>query len=84
VKIYQLLAARSEATEDEFAYASLCEEGIKLYWQREWASARERFRAVLTARPDDRPAQIMAERCASYEKHPPADDWQGIITMATK
>ena len=84
VKIYQLLAPRSEATEDELAFVSLCEEGMKLYLRREWASARECFKGALAARPADRPAQILAERCASYEKEPPADDWQGVITMSTK
>jgi adenylate cyclase len=84
VKIYQLLATRGEATEDELAFVSLCEEGVRLYLQRDWMKARELFLAVLAASPADRPAQIMAERCAAYEMNPPSADWQGVITMSTK
>ena len=84
VKIYELLAARSEAAKDEVAFVSLCEDGMEHYLGRNWAAAQDRFQAALTARPADRPAQKLAERCAAYEKTPPPADWQGVTAMSTK
>ncbi|MCX6892699.1 MAG: adenylate/guanylate cyclase domain-containing protein [Verrucomicrobiota bacterium] len=84
VKIYELLAARSEAAKDEVAFVSLCEEGMEHYLGRNWAAARDCFQAALAARPDDRPTQILTERCAAYEKNPPPAGWQGVTAMSTK
>ena len=63
---------------------ALCEAGTWLYLQREWARAREQFLAALAARPGDRPARMLAERCVAYESNPPPADWQGVVAMATK
>ena len=84
MKIYELLAARSEAAKDEVAFVSLCEDGMEHYLGRNGAAAQDRVQAALTARPADRPAQMLAERCAAYEKTPPPADWQGVTAMSTK
>jgi class 3 adenylate cyclase len=84
VKIYELLAARSEAAASELAWVALCETGTRLYLRRQWSQARAQFLAALEAKPGDQPARMLAERCAAYESNPPPADWQGLVVMASK
>ncbi|MFA7003068.1 MAG: adenylate/guanylate cyclase domain-containing protein [Verrucomicrobiia bacterium] len=84
VRIYELLVEKDRAGQDALAFVSLCEEGMRLYLCREWAKAGEVFRTVLQARPDDQPAQTLAERCVAYEKDPPPPDWNGVTIMQEK
>ncbi|MBI5685071.1 MAG: hypothetical protein HZC54_08310 [Verrucomicrobia bacterium] len=84
VKIYELLVEKDGAGQDDLAFVSLCEEGMRLYLRREWAKAEECFRTVLQVRPDDQPAQMLVERCVAYEKAPPPPDWNGVTIMQEK
>lgn len=84
VRIYELLVEKINAGPDDLALVSLCEEGMRLYLRREWAKASECFRAVLQAKPGDQPAQVMVERCTTYEEQPPPPDWNGVMIMQKK
>lgn len=84
VGIYELLIEKDQAGQDQLAFVSLCEEGMKSYLRREWTKAEECFRAVLQTRPDDQPAQMLVARCVTYGKTPPPADWNGVTIMQEK
>ena len=60
------------------------EHGVRLYRERNWMAALQRFAKVLETWPKDGPSWTYAERCLYYRDHPPDDTWDGIWTMATK
>jgi class 3 adenylate cyclase/HAMP domain-containing protein len=59
-------------------------EGMELFYRREFAEARKRFLAAGTLREGDVPSAIQANRCAQLEKNPPGEAWTGIVEMTEK
>ena len=58
--------------------------GIAAYRRRAWREAMDRFAAVLHHCPWDGPARMYLERCETYLRVPPPEDWGGVWTMVTK
>jgi adenylate cyclase len=48
------------------------------YAARRWDAAVEAFESVLSQKPDDGPSQMYIERCWSFERSPPPEDWDGV------
>ena len=63
---------------------ALYNEGLERYRRREWEAAKHMFDEALQQRADDGPARIYRERCAYFEQHPPADDWDGVWDLTRK
>lgn len=58
--------------------------GIDLYAERDFAAAAERFRSVLSALPDDRPAEIYLALCEQHLAAPPPEDWDAALRLTEK
>lgn len=63
---------------------ALYNEGLDRYRRRDWEAARRMFEEALRQRPDDGPAKVYSERCAYFEQHPPAADWDGVWDLKDK
>ncbi len=59
-------------------------EGLKLYKERKWEEALEKFQKALEIKPDDGPSKLYIERCKHFIENPPPEDWDGVFTMTTK
>src|SRR5262249_22760980 len=59
-------------------------QGMELYFNRQFAQALDVFNQVLTLLPGDDNAQEMRERCEEYRHDPPGPDWDGVKKMKTK
>ncbi len=59
-------------------------EGIKYYFDRNFAEAVVAFKKVLNKNPHDKAASIYLESAAKYVVHGVTDTWQGIDTMESK
>lgn len=81
VAIYELLAARHEATSEQLEMA----QRFHLAWQefraRRFDKARELF-AVSADR--DRLSKLCVARCEDLIRNPPPEDWEFIIELDTK
>ena len=58
--------------------------GIQEYQQHNWSSALGYFKQALHANSDDGVSAMYVQRCEHFLSHPPADDWDGVWTMAEK
>ena len=58
--------------------------GIALYKKREWERAIQEFEKSLELDADDGPTKIYIDRCKSFQKNPPPEDWDGVFTITTK
>jgi tetratricopeptide (TPR) repeat protein len=58
--------------------------GLALYKKRQFDMAISEFRKALEIHPDDGPSHLYIERCETFIKSPPPEDWDGVYTMTTK
>jgi class 3 adenylate cyclase len=57
---------------------------MKLYCNRSFKEAAEKFKEVLTILPGDFNAENLYNRCIEYVSSPPPSDWNGVEVMKTK
>ncbi|MDR1389430.1 MAG: adenylate/guanylate cyclase domain-containing protein [Treponema sp.] len=81
VKIYTV--RRRLETPEEEAW-NTHNEGMELYYRREFIRAAARFEEALRLLPGDFNAQNLAERCRAYALAPPGENWDGVEVMKTK
>jgi adenylate cyclase len=60
------------------------EEGVRLFRKSDFASAAERFRAVLKSLPDDWLVQHYLQNCERYLREPPPPEWNAVDIMLSK
>jgi hypothetical protein len=60
------------------------EDGLAKYRCRDFSSAIKSFKAVLSMRPHDGPAALMADRCRSLIQSGTDDTWSPIATLNSK
>jgi adenylate cyclase len=72
--LWETLAHRPDIGD---AVIDLHEQGFDRYVAGDWDAALRCFEQVLAARPDDRPASLLAERCRRFRLAPPPD-WEGV------
>lgn len=85
VRIFELLGE----TEDQLGDArrrcvDLYNQGHRLFFQRDFAAARERFQQALSHHADDLPSSLYLGRCQACLDQPPAPDWDGVYDLKEK
>jgi len=81
VKIYTI---KKELADREKRLWELHNKGMEFYYSREFSAAGDCFKEILSAAPQDHPAEMMLERVNSYLKDPPPENWVGVKVMETK
>jgi len=71
-------------TEEQKLVLEIYNRSLELYKQRNWKDAMEGFKKALKILPDDGPSKLYIERCKTYIRNPPDDDWDGVFVMKTK
>ncbi len=83
VTIYEILQAPPLPPERERAFAKY-EEGLQLYFGREFAAAGHAFSEALALHPEDVPARIFLARAQTLAASPPPPNWDGVFVMKSK
>jgi hypothetical protein len=60
------------------------EEGLHLYFEKEFAEAAVFFKKVLKINPQDKTAKLYLERSAQFMVQGVPEDWQGVEAMESK
>ena len=60
------------------------EKGRIAYTAQEWEVAKKAFEECILLKPEDKAANLYAERIAHYMANPPAKDWDGVYTFTHK
>jgi adenylate cyclase len=84
VIIYELLARKDEATEEQKRLATEFGRHLALYRNRQFEKACAAFEALGTQFANDGPCRIYAERCRILVQNPPEETWSGVFTFTTK
>jgi class 3 adenylate cyclase/HAMP domain-containing protein len=59
-------------------------QGMKLYYNRSFREAAEKFKETLALLPKDINAENLYNRCVDYNASPPPEGWNGVEVMKTK
>ncbi len=82
VSVYDFYGGDSGAVVDmKMATKSHFEEGLRLYFAKEFADAAVCFKHVLAIYTEDKTARLYLERCADFMVRGVAGDWQGVESM---
>lgn len=84
VKVYELMALVSEASDAQRALAALCEEALERYLARSFEAAAERWGKALEIAPADQVATLMRERALRFVHEPPPANWSGVFMASGK
>lgn len=84
--IYELLGMAADAGGIEAPeWVRNYESGLSAYEDRRWSKAISLFESTAALRDrDDRPSQILVERCRACLADPPPDDWLPISVLESK
>ncbi len=59
-------------------------QGIELYFNRQFKEAADFFQKALEVDPADGPSRLQYLRCVEYIKNPPSSEWDGVFVMTSK
>jgi adenylate cyclase len=82
--VYELLGPASDAADKRPSWIQYYEQGLANYRDRDLAGAVRELEATLKQRPDDRPAQVLLERCRKLSEKDVPDDWQAMAVLESK
>lgn len=85
VRIFEVLA-QLRASDSDVAQALIDSFSgvLRFYQEGQWPAAASSARKHLEQFPDDSVAHIYLERCQRFTQAPPADDWDGVLTLESK
>lgn len=85
VTVYTVIGGRNDnIMQTTGAWLPDYEEGLRLYRQRDFAAALQRFDACLLTIPDDDLCAIYQQRCKTLIADPPDASWNGVYVMTKK
>jgi adenylate cyclase len=84
VVIYEPLCSNYRATEDMFEEVAEYEAALDLYYARDWAESRKRFKALKENDPGRMIYSIYLDRMSSVNEMLLTDDWDGVFTHTSK
>jgi adenylate cyclase len=82
VTIYQILADGAFKGEATPVYTELFPTALELFRARQWQQAETTLARCLEILPGDGPSHFYLEQCRTYQRKPPARDWNGDISIS--
>lgn len=85
IEIFEVLSAECEAiAEKKNAGKDLFEQGLKLYFEKNFAEASVQFTQALKAYPEDKAAKLYLKNCALYMVNGVPEGWDGAEVFLEK
>lgn len=84
-RLYEVLAARAEATEDIKQVANMSVQAMRAYLKRDFEQAIQCLQVLEHIKGGDDPAgKVLGDRCRGFLEHPPPPDWDGSEVLNQK
>jgi adenylate cyclase len=84
VRLYELLEEKSALDAPTREAVEIFHRAQALFEGREWDKAAGLFEEVQRLLPGDGPAETFLKRCREFKKKPPAENWDGVFSLAVK
>ena len=77
----ELLALKGDIPVNLRKLMDVYENGLAVYFERDWKFALQHFNTVLEYRPGDGPSQVLAARCRRFMVQSPPETWNPDMGM---
>jgi adenylate cyclase len=84
IAAYELIGRRDMAEEKEMSACAIFAEALSVFGQRSWDEAKEKFSQVIKILGKDGPSVFYIRLCEHYKENPPAEPWDGVVSMESK
>ena len=87
VRAYELIAEKGEKHGlfvQDLSIIPLYEQALEQYFSRNWKESISLLEQILNKTDQDKPSQILIERCRVFMNNSPAEDWDGVYVMTSK
>ncbi|MCB0279838.1 MAG: adenylate/guanylate cyclase domain-containing protein, partial [Calditrichaeota bacterium] len=85
VAVYELFGLKEyEISSIDSELLETYREGYKLYLNRNWDLALNKFKYCLNLKADDGPSKVYVDRTKYYMENEPEADWSGVYVMTHK
>ncbi len=84
IKIYELIAEKSDADEQMLALVAKASEAFEYYLLGEFQQSVKIYHEILSDNPDDQPAKVMIAKGEHFIKSPPDENWTGATRIFEK
>jgi adenylate cyclase len=84
VRLHELVDTMEQAAEEQQKLVKVYHEALDIFENRNWEQAAAGFKASLEINAEDQPSKLYLDRCKTYIKAPPADNWDGVYNLTQK
>jgi adenylate cyclase len=84
VQLYNLIEEKAFATNEMMEQLELFNQAMDLFNSRKWEDAEKAFAMYFEIFKDDLTAQVYLNRCQTYMKKPPSENWDGVYNLTNK
>jgi len=84
VVCYELVGIVGQVDESWTRRVTGFRDGLRWYRERAFDKAMIVFDSLVASFPEDGPSQVYLDRCRSFMKSPPPEDWEGVYQLDTK
>jgi class 3 adenylate cyclase/CHASE2 domain-containing sensor protein len=84
VLVYELVGVKGKVSETMLKLIQAFEEGLDLYWQRNFVEALKKFEFALQLDSNDYPSKVFVERVKEFIVTPPSPEWNGEYVRKSK
>jgi adenylate cyclase len=84
IAAYELMGRRDTTEEKDLSACAIFAEAMSSFRQQSWDEAKEKFSNVIEILGEDGPSQFYTGLCERYKENPPAEPWDGVVTMGSK
>ncbi|MFH1620013.1 MAG: adenylate/guanylate cyclase domain-containing protein [bacterium] len=84
IKVFELLSRKGNLSPEKAKMLSAYNEGVELFYGKNFSGAEKSFKAALEAVPGDSPSQTYLRITRDYAVIPPPSDWDGVFNLTAK
>ena len=84
VQLYNILGVKAELPKEAFESVKLFQEGMDLYYQKDFVNAAKLFVAAQKLYPEDETPKVFVDRCKQFHKSGVPENWDGIVNLTSK
>jgi len=84
VRLCELIELAENANEQQRKLVTVFHDALDLFENHDWKRAAEGFKEAQSVNEDDNPSKMYFERCKTFLKTPPKNNWDGVYNLTTK
>ena len=84
VQLYNILGVKAELPKEALESVKLFQDGMELYYQKDFVNAAKLFVAAQKLYPEDETPSVFVDRCKQFHKSGVPENWDGVVNLTSK